>query len=602
MAEKLSRRRFLPIAMFRHKRLNISRTVTIAVLVLVPAGCGIWAAYFAGQDANPDLLTYHFYDAWAILHGRIYTDNAPISLDTFINPIIDIPSYLMMLDWPGRLAAGVLGAMQGFGPVVVYFIARRLRFNLVLSVFAVLVAAIAGGFSSELGNTMGDLLVAVPLLLGVLWVLVGMQLEVEPGNQAGGWLRRWTHRASFWYGIAGAMFGVGLGLKFAEVAFPAAAFGALLVSRTKLRVMAVRIGAAALGVVVGLLVSYGYWGFIVWRRFGDPLAFTTWSLRFFHSPYLPPASADPFDARFEARNALQLLFYPLYWWNNPGLVAEIGIKELSVPVAFVGAWAAIGVGAIARCLRFAASGIRRLRGSRPLVGYSADLARSQDGYVISTFVATMIVWAKLFGIYRYIIVLEILAPVVILCSVRFAWSFMRPYTHLASNRVRWILGQAAPTAMFIGLACLCFATETPADKWTRTGYTGHEFEYQVPSFFENGRLDGVLDLSDEVAFINTLLPAKVIGLGTGLPVYSTKSRARNTADERRILADHGVIAALFYPGPGPQSLPGGNAVLAPMGLYGLKQGPCGTTTVWIGSNDTQMGYCELVPTSTARAG
>ena len=53
------------------------------------------------QDANWDLQNYHFYNAWAFVHGRLGWDLAPAQLQTFHNPLLDLPFYGMVAaDWP----------------------------------------------------------------------------------------------------------------------------------------------------------------------------------------------------------------------------------------------------------------------------------------------------------------------------------------------------------------------------------------------------------------------------------------------------------------------------------------------------------------------
>ncbi len=48
------------------------------------------------QDANWDLQNYHFYDPWAWLAGRIFDrDLAAAQLQTFHNPLADVPFYLL---------------------------------------------------------------------------------------------------------------------------------------------------------------------------------------------------------------------------------------------------------------------------------------------------------------------------------------------------------------------------------------------------------------------------------------------------------------------------------------------------------------------------
>ena len=65
-----------------------------------------------------DFANYHYYNPWAFLNGRVGYDIAPASVNTYSNPLIEIPFYYMVKylnDYPG-----VVSALQGmyFGILV----------------------------------------------------------------------------------------------------------------------------------------------------------------------------------------------------------------------------------------------------------------------------------------------------------------------------------------------------------------------------------------------------------------------------------------------------------------------------------------------------
>jgi hypothetical protein len=85
---------------------------TLALCVAV-AGLVSWRR---GQDANWDLQNYHYYNAWALLTGRLDRDIAAAQLQTYLNPLLDVPFYLMVAaDWPPRLIAFALAVPAGVG-------------------------------------------------------------------------------------------------------------------------------------------------------------------------------------------------------------------------------------------------------------------------------------------------------------------------------------------------------------------------------------------------------------------------------------------------------------------------------------------------------
>ena len=63
------------------------------------------------QDSSWDLLNYHYYNAWAFVHGRHGIDWAPAQLQSFYSPFLDLPFYAMV-------AAGLPPAVIAFALAV----------------------------------------------------------------------------------------------------------------------------------------------------------------------------------------------------------------------------------------------------------------------------------------------------------------------------------------------------------------------------------------------------------------------------------------------------------------------------------------------------
>ena len=43
-----------------------------------------------------DFANYHYYNPWAFFNGRLGYDIAPASVNTYFNPLIDIPFYSLV--------------------------------------------------------------------------------------------------------------------------------------------------------------------------------------------------------------------------------------------------------------------------------------------------------------------------------------------------------------------------------------------------------------------------------------------------------------------------------------------------------------------------
>ena len=133
-------------------------------------------------DVNWDLKNYHYYDAFAFLEGRLAWDVAPAQIQTYHNPLADLPFYWLVQSVPSpRIIAAVMAIPAG---VAAFFLLRLAvgffavgflpggvtdRALWVTAAFAIGATGAAG--LSVLGSTMGEwppamcLIAAVALLL-----------------------------------------------------------------------------------------------------------------------------------------------------------------------------------------------------------------------------------------------------------------------------------------------------------------------------------------------------------------------------------------------------------------------------------------------------
>src|SRR5213595_3088398 len=100
------------------------RAPLIAALI-VPVLFGL-LSLMLGQDDNWDLKNYHLYNAYALLHDRIGFDMAPAQWQSYFNPALDVPYYLLTSWFPGPVAGFLFGLLHGLNFVLVLGIARLL--------------------------------------------------------------------------------------------------------------------------------------------------------------------------------------------------------------------------------------------------------------------------------------------------------------------------------------------------------------------------------------------------------------------------------------------------------------------------------------------
>src|SRR5262245_29477979 len=119
-------------------------------------------AVLLGKEMNWDLLNYHFYNGYALLHGRLDLDVAPAQVQTFLNPLVDVPLYLAIVSLPPIVVGAVYGFVQGLNGVAVWLIARRLlpiednRQRSWIAFGLALLGALGAINLSEVGGSMAD--------------------------------------------------------------------------------------------------------------------------------------------------------------------------------------------------------------------------------------------------------------------------------------------------------------------------------------------------------------------------------------------------------------------------------------------------------------
>jgi hypothetical protein len=359
--------------------------VALAMAWIAPVLFGLLSMAL-GQDSNWDLKNYHWYNPYALLNGRLDLDMAPGQWQSYFNPLIDVPYYLLSITLPGPLVGFLMGYAHGLNVVLVMAIAHRIlpargggmRLPLLLAV----AGACGPAFLSQLGNTMGDNLTALLVLSSLLLVLRGWNgLHVA------------TRRTVGWIVVSGLLMGFGTGLKLTNAPYAAALCIALLTVPASWRqrfALAVTHGCA---VLAGLLLGAGYWWMTMWERFGNPL-FPQFN-NIFRSPLAQQMGV--IDNQHTPQGMLETLFWPLVFAIDVARVSELPLRLVIVPLLY-----ALALACAAAWL------LGRIAGRRP----HAPMPERARFLLVFGLVAYL-AWMKLFGIYRYLVPLELLAPLMV---------------------------------------------------------------------------------------------------------------------------------------------------------------------------------------------
>jgi hypothetical protein len=387
-------------------RLELLR-LAVAVVIICAAGS---VAVALGTDNNWDLLYYHLYAPYAYLHDRYLYDIGPAQFQGYFNPVADLLFYGLVssaLNDTPRVISFVMGAVHGINAVLVAAIAWHVlrppqtTQRIILVAAAVLIGISGAGFVSLLGTTTNDLFNSI-FVLGALLALLRTAVQSD--------------RQPLWRGFAtaGMLAGAGVGLKYTAACFiPGLLLVALIVCLQRRSIAApLAFGIAAAAAFVAIA---GHHMLVLWSHFGNP--FFPNLNEIFRSPYYEPYSIR--DARFVAHDVWQLIGYPFYWAKtNKYVVAELSFGDWRGAVAYTVTVVAL----LSLLLRF----FRRASG--------VPCATRGLGLVIVFAAISLLCWGIGFGIYRYVVTLEMLTGVLTVGALTwiFAGGRLRIATALAA--------------------------------------------------------------------------------------------------------------------------------------------------------------------------
>lgn len=454
-----------------------------------------------GQDDNWDLKNYHWYNPHALLHGRLAVDMAPGQWQSYFNPLLDLPYYLLNRWLPAPAVGFVMGWLHGLNFILLLAIARRVLGQAADTARLPLLLAAVGmcgaGFLSELGNSMGDNMTALLTLSSVYLVLRGWDH-----------LPAWSARTAQTVLLAGFVMGLGAGLKPTNVTYAAALCVALLALPAPLRV---RLGAAVASgcaIVAGMLVSAGWWWLTMWERFGNPL-FPQFN-NVFRSPLAQQMGV--IDIFHLPRSATEALFWPFVFTKDVLRVSEIVMKQAILPALYVLA------------IVFALTWLAERFG-----GKRAQSALSPRARFLLVFgLVAYLAWMKVFGIYRYLVPLELLAPLM-------AWILVERIVQrpVAARVAGWLLTVTT-------LVVFPFMT------WGHAGWAATGFSASLPAFDRPASsIVFTAHAHPPMGWLASFFPAdvRVVALGSGFPESPAYlERIQAAIAERR--GPHYVMLAL----------------------------------------------------------
>ena len=506
-------------------------------------------ALFLGQDANWDLRNYHLYNPFAFLHHRLDFDMVPAQVANFYNPLLHIPFYWAVMALPPMVTGFLIGAIQGLNFPILVGIAHSVMgeerehppWHYYL---AALIGLLGAGTLAELGATFGDNLISLPLL-GGLWLLLANFHHLRQEK---------TVRIFLIVACAGILTGMAAGLKQPSATFAVgwcAAFLVLPVAISRRIMLAFCFG---IGVLAGIAITGGFWMHELWAHYGNPLF--PYFNDFFRSPM---GAAAPYrDIHFLPPSLWESIFLPFLMVFNPFRVGEIEFRDLRFVLL------------ILTLIPTAIFALRRIGAD-----FQPPLTRHKGFFLLTAIVVSYLVWLKLFAIYRYLLPLEMLAPLAIwLLLDRFP--FRLPVRNMAI------------------LACmLIWIVTLKPGNWGRVPWSSDYFGVQPPSMDDPARSMVIMTGVEPYSYIIPFFPEPVRFVRIE-SYFTGPSETPNGFDLRmqQLIANHqGPLYILYRSNEGKES----RAALQHFNLQ-IKQEGCQQMNPHIENRITDPFYlCAVTP-------
>lgn len=401
-----------------------------------------------GQDANWDLRNYHLYNPFALLEGRLGTDLVPASLQSFFNPLADIPYYILATKLLVRLPR-TLAVLQGlyFGGLV-YFVwllnwhafKERSKLPATTATIATLIGVSAAGVISEVGTTFNDIQSTLCFLWGIYLLMPRSHDDTVSARRA------------LWAGVA---FGVAVGIKLTVAYYIFAAVLAVFMTgsrATSMRTVArVCITAGAC-----ILLLNGGWCLWVYHQTGNPV-FPVFN-ELFRSDWYPPLNYARYTVK--PTTVATAIFYPFVWaGTNTNVITEVTFRDARFAAAWLAAIAILALSLLSWCAKNSVSAriLEALPRERPM------------RFLFALAVAAYLIWLILLSLLRFGFIPEVLTGMVIVLGIQVFAAALLP----SSGRATAVVTLA--TAVGIGLQAM-----TIYPQWGRLPFEQRPFTFGTP--------------------------------------------------------------------------------------------------------------------------
>jgi len=493
-----------------------------------------------GQDANWDLQNYHFYNPYALVTDRLDWDIAPAQLQTYHNPLADLPFYwAVRADVQPQWIAVLLALPAGIAAFFLFLSLQRLFSGLGVgrgrlhAALALLIGVTGAAGVPLIGTTTNDWPGAMLIVIAI-WLLLKSSLMVG-------------REKLLVIAFAGLISGIAAGLKLTTAFYAASLCLTLLLTVRPFRAQAIaRAAAFASLALIGFTVTAGFWLWRMYSEFGNPFFpyFNDW----FRSPWW---DFTALSSGYAPSTPLEWLRFPFRLFRyNAGVVGELAFRDWRVPLALCAAIVFLAM------LTWGSFRPRR-EGLRPeeTCGWQ---------FLAVFWLVAFVLWTFEHAVHRYIIPLELFSGAILIMIV-----------------LRFLPARAQIAAALVVTGVVIAKTAYPAAP--RVPFGQHFFEAKVPKLPANTLVLLVEDAP--LAYVIPFLDPSARFAGANNNLVQPGQRNLMARKIARVIKEHrGPLFALQSPHAlGEEALSG----------YGLAERTGTCRTIDTNMPTQPMKLCEL---------
>lgn len=348
-----------------------------------------------------DFANYHYYNPWAFINNRVGYDIAPASINTYFNPLIDIPFYFLVQyanNYP-RLVSAFQGLYFGlllflfFKICILFFSKENSSYKNYWILLALCIAATGFATFSQISSTSNEIQIAA-LILWAFYILYKNICFTH------------TNKISPFM-VSGFLLGCALGLKLTAISYCISIFLLLCYFYKKINNPFYKIFIFCLAATCGFLLLNGWWMWKMWLLYESP------SFPFlnglFKSEYMDAINFS--DKRYLPVSLFEYLFYPFIWAVS---ICDISVSDYQF-IDFRFSFAYL----VLICYFF----------SKKSVSFHFK-------FLIAFFIISYVIWMALFSILRYAIPLEMITAIFL---VKFFKDFFPQKLYLVTIYISFIV-------------------------------------------------------------------------------------------------------------------------------------------------------------------